>query len=235
MSSKYSNTFVIFCYNEEKNVEDTFVNLNSAILDHPLFTNSTILFIDDCSTDNTYGVMQKIQLAFPNVLIYQNIRNLGIGKTILRGLDLSHSDFVCSIPGDGQFDPKDLRLVYSLNLNEIVSFTRRKHEQYNFFRVLLTNSNKRLNRLLFGLKLEDVNWVKIISKQSVNTRQIIAETSYIESEICIKHLKNKGSFKEIQTTYLLRNHGKSNAVNFKNLFKIGIDVLYLYLKLKLKL
>ena len=75
--------------------------------------NFEILIIDDFSTDNTFEVMQKLQLEYNNLKInlIKNDRNIGYGGTQKKGYDYAAQnlfDYVVLLHGDGQYSPRYL-------------------------------------------------------------------------------------------------------------------------------
>jgi glycosyltransferase involved in cell wall biosynthesis len=97
---------VTACYNEEDNirivyqrVKDVFANeLNNYTYQH--------LFIDNCSIDNTVGILREISEADKNVSIIVNSRNYGHIRSPYHGLVQAKGDAVISIVADLQDPPE---------------------------------------------------------------------------------------------------------------------------------
>jgi len=68
-----------------------------------------LIFVDDGSTDNTAKIIErKITQNSLNALLIKLEKNRGVGIAFLRALDVSKSDLVCLVPGDGVFDCKTI-------------------------------------------------------------------------------------------------------------------------------
>lgn len=231
MQHEYINTFIVFCYNEAENVELVIQKLHNFILTSEVFCNSKILLIDDASNDGTYSKMLEIKNKYKDVDIIKNEKNLGIGLAILKGISNAKTGYFCPIPGDGQFDISELNHIDCLEANTIYSFVRKKNQLYNTGRKALTLMNRIINNLLFQSNVSDVNWVKVIPKHFVDTDKIVSKTSYIESEIIIRAIRQGAVIKEIPSKYNIRLYGYSKSVSFINLAKIFLDLLTLRINL----
>lgn len=112
-------TIIIPCWNEEKTVSKT---VNSLLnLDYPK-DKLSIMIIDDGSTDNTWGVIQK----FKNKKQIQMFRKENGGKyTALNfGLSQSKSDLVGCLDADSYVDKDALKnIVYYFEDKETMSVT----------------------------------------------------------------------------------------------------------------
>ncbi len=53
-----------------------------------------IIIVDDCSTDNTWSILQDYQLKYHNIKIYQNPQNLGCAKIFFHGLKYCSGEYI---------------------------------------------------------------------------------------------------------------------------------------------
>ena len=74
------------------------------------YPNVEFIFIDDCSTDNSFELLKSIQQAHPNkeIKIFKNQQNLGPANTRNKGLELSSGQFVYFADAD---DIADINLL----------------------------------------------------------------------------------------------------------------------------
>ena len=74
------------------------------------YPNVEFIFIDDCSTDNSFELLKSIQQAHPNkeIKIFKNQQNLGPANTRNKGLELSSGQFVYFADAD---DIADISLL----------------------------------------------------------------------------------------------------------------------------
>lgn len=95
-----SISVVIPCYNAEKYLEETI----SSILSQTVKPHEVIL-VNDGSTDKSVEIAEK----HPEVTIYHNKKNMGIGYTRQRGLELATSDFLAFLSSDDCWHPHFLK------------------------------------------------------------------------------------------------------------------------------
>ena len=131
---------------------------------------------------------------------------------------------VCAIPGDGQFAVNELRAFRNFKKGIIISFYRTKYNQYSFFRKLLSFLNRFINKILFGISVKDVNWIKIYKNSSIKSLSLISKSSYIESEILFR-LKKKCQIIQVPNYCLPRKYGSSKSVNLHVLRLVIRDIL----------
>ena len=95
---------IIPCYNEAQNISNL---INELILNLENITYE-IIIIDDNSTDESKAIYDKIDN--DNINIYFNKRNMGQSFSIYKGVKLSSYNTIVTLDGDGQNDPKDIKL-----------------------------------------------------------------------------------------------------------------------------
>lgn len=101
MYKKLKLAVVIPCYNEEKLVKETIDSLPKSI--------DYILAVNDCSKDNTLGVLKQIAKTNKKVRIINNRENGGVGFSLKAGfvyaLEKTDAVAVGILSGDAQCDP----------------------------------------------------------------------------------------------------------------------------------
>ncbi|PVX46593.1 glycosyltransferase involved in cell wall biosynthesis [Flavobacterium sp. 103] len=69
------------------------------------YSNFEIIVVDDCSTDQTYMILDDIKLSEPRLKLYRNEQNLGIVKTLNFALSKSKGDYIVRMDGDDLCHP----------------------------------------------------------------------------------------------------------------------------------
>lgn len=64
------------------------------------YDNIEIIIIDDCSTDGTYEVCEKLALSDSRIRLYRNSKNLKIAETLNRAFQLSKGMYIARMDGD---------------------------------------------------------------------------------------------------------------------------------------
>lgn len=101
-------TLVIPCFNEEKSVEYLANTLQSVVARFAGRWSPEIVFVDDCSTDNTYSRLQERFADWSNVRVVQHDTNKGVSAAILTGIREADTDIVASMDCDCSYDPHEL-------------------------------------------------------------------------------------------------------------------------------
>ena len=97
---------VVPVYNEEENLETLCTELHSALsrVDCP----SEICFVDDCSTDNSLAVIDKLAAAHPEVRCIAFEKNAGQSAALYAGFQGARGDVIITLDADLQNDPADI-------------------------------------------------------------------------------------------------------------------------------
>jgi len=96
-----------------------------------------VVFVDDASTDNSWGVLEELYRHNPNIRIAQMARNFGQDGAMTAGLKLSVGDLVVVMDSDLQDRPEDIpKLVQALFDKDVgMAITRWRSRKDSLFRV----------------------------------------------------------------------------------------------------
>lgn len=107
MYRKLETAVVIPCYNEEKMITQTIKKIPGYI-DH-------IIAVNDASTDNTIGVLNKLKKQYSKLIIVDNKVNQGVGGALIAGYDYAIKNTKATaigiVAGDDQFDSSYLKAM----------------------------------------------------------------------------------------------------------------------------
>jgi glycosyltransferase involved in cell wall biosynthesis len=218
-----SISIIIFCYNESGNISKVI----DAAISYLQNLDGELVIINDGSTDNTKEICEKYQQKYSEIKLINHSKNKGIGMSLKSGYNASNKEYVCAIPGDGQFDISELSQVKTFNNNVYYSFYRRT-TGYNLYRKSLTWLNRLFNQHLLGIFIRDVNWIKVYRKDQLRSLNVRLSSSLIESEICAKLYKCGVTPIEIPSAYLERKSGLAKGGAIKNLIKLAPETLQLF-------
>ncbi len=217
----------ILCYNEEGSLRSVFEKVMNLLHGWDI-TTWEILLVDDGSKDGTPVIIHELAASDVRIKPIYHTSNLGIGEGIRSIYFNATCDNVVFVPGDGQFDVMELEPYREMDPSIFISFYRRENQTYNAFRNVLSWMNKVFNQLVLGLKLRDVNWVKVYKTELLTRLDLRLHSSAIESEICAKlHLLSVRCL-EVQSTYLPRTFGSSKGASFKSIYLVIKDLFKLF-------
>lgn len=107
MYRKLETAVVIPCYNEEKMITQTIKKIPEYI-DH-------IIAVNDASTDNTIGILNKLKKQYSKLIIVDNKVNQGVGGALIAGYDYAIKNTKATaigiVAGDDQFDSSYLKAM----------------------------------------------------------------------------------------------------------------------------
>lgn len=94
-------SFVIPCYNSEKNIASVLEEIRQAMEERPE-TDYEVIMVNDCSGDNTARVIRDMARKDPHLVLVDLARNVGQANAILCGLNYVSGDYVMTSDDDGQ-------------------------------------------------------------------------------------------------------------------------------------
>lgn len=214
------------CYNEEKNVEKLLKSMLNFLPE--ISDDFEIIIVDDGSSDATFETAQNIALDHPQVKVIRHEVNKGYGNALRTGFSNCKKDYIFFTDGDNQFDITEISklLPYIKNYDIVTGF--RIKRQDNFIRKINEFSFNRLIRILFGLKVRDLNCAfKIYKKHVIRSLKLQSKVAFINAELLIRAKKKGFTIKEIGVTHYPRQWGNQTGANikvilgtFKELFKL---------------
>jgi dolichol-phosphate mannosyltransferase len=208
---------IVLCYNEKASVVQVVRKARSLLRRGA--GKSQVIVVDDGSTDGSAQTLQALARRHREVVPVYHPVNRGIGAALRSGYAKARFENVCAVPGDGQFDVAELGPFLRVEKGTFVSFYRRKQEGYNLFRRALSRFNKHLNRLLLGVDMKDVNWVKVCKREELGKLDLRLESSLLESEICAKLILRGNRPIQTPSVYHPRKGGKAKGASFVTVFR----------------
>jgi glycosyltransferase involved in cell wall biosynthesis len=99
-------SLVIPCHNEEKNLQPLLSAIHAAL--DPLALDYEIVITDDCSTDNSWGVLKELAAGDSRLRVQRFKFNCGESAASWAGIQTSRGRHIATLDADLQNDPKDL-------------------------------------------------------------------------------------------------------------------------------
>ncbi len=220
-------SIIVFAYNEQGVILKT-LEQTATILQELSPAQNELIIVDDGSTDGTSVIIDAFAEGKSFVKVIRHNRNKGIGPALISGYRMASMENVCAVPADGQFNTEELLQMPVIPPHTIVSFYRPYKKLYSPFRKLLTYCNRFLNHHLLGIKIKDVNWIKVYKNEDLKSTNLAVTSSLVESEICAKVLTHNKQLIEIKSNYGAHLYGKPKGASFKIVFQAMVDVFRLY-------
>ncbi len=208
---KPSVSFFCPAYNDQDNIRGTVENV-IATLDR-VAGEYDITIVEDGSPDNTALVADQLVKEYPRVSVIHNPRNLGYGGALKTGFAAAVThDVVTYTDGDGQYDFSEFELLLGSWDGESVVSAYRLNRADSFSRVLQTKVYGILLRLLFNLKVKDVNCsMKLYPRKALQLIGITSNSAFIDAEILIKLARAGVKTHQVGVHHFPRLHGAASG------------------------
>lgn len=211
-SSKPTISFFCPAYNDEKNLPILIPKVIKLL--KKIASKFEIVIIEDGSPDETGKVADQLAHKNPKIIrVVHHKKNLGYGAALRRGFkEANKYDFVFFTDGDNQFDVNELEkfVPFFSSFDAVVGY--RTNRALNFMRIVQTFIFNYLIRILFGVKVKDINCsMKVIKKSVLNKLDLKSNSSFIEAEFFIKLKREKAKVKELGVSHYPRTHGVASG------------------------
>jgi glycosyltransferase involved in cell wall biosynthesis len=226
-------SILIPCFNEQENV----LAISKAVIDILEKEHSTydyeLLFIDNCSTDNTRILLRSLCSENPRIKAIFNTRNFGLSNSGFYGLCQTHGDCTIILPADFQVPVELITSAISEweKGNKIVIAIKTKSKENKIMRFLRTCYYKMIQRMsdikqiehLGGFALYDesfINLLRNIHDPMPSSRGILAEFGFKRIEISFEQQKRRAG-KTKYNWYALYDEA---MLNFTSYTKVGLRI-----------
>lgn len=113
-------SIIIPVYNASRFLEET---INS--IQEQTYSNWEAIFIDDCSSDNSYDIIKQYQKNDKRIKVIKNKVNNGVAVSRNNGIDYAKGEYLCFLDADDKWHPEKLakQINFMQKLNCEFSFT----------------------------------------------------------------------------------------------------------------
>jgi glycosyltransferase involved in cell wall biosynthesis len=187
--------------------------------------------VNDASTDDTMKIIQSFQ----KVKLISHSFNLGYGRSITDGIELSNGEIIVTMDADGQHDPSDLPLMIEpilRNTTDIVIGSR--YKGIYFYELSIINRTgeafiEAILKFFFGQGVKNnQSGYRVFHKK---TKNIFKHAKYsgmvFTTELILMSLINKYRILEFPIRLHDRKIGKSRVKRMKFLLNL-LSAFFLY-------
>ncbi len=212
-------SIVIPIYNEAEHLEEILRQINAVEID----MEKELILVDDCSTDGTREILEKLQNSAENTakIFYHEI-NRGKGATLRTGFQHITGEITLIQDADLEYDPQDYpRLLEPILTNkaDVVYGSRfMGGRQEGLLRSYLANRFLTfLSNLVNGTKLTDMETCyKVIKTDILKDISLCSDRFGFEPEITAKLAKRKCNIVDVPISYRGRDYDEGKTISWKD-------------------
>src|SRR5260370_13547777 len=219
-------------YNERTVVERCI----SLVLAAPLPENMDreLIIVDDCSTDGTYAILERLAAASPEIRLYQHAVNQGKGAAVRTAIQYAGGDFSLIQDADLEYDSSEypilLKPLLDGRADAVLGSRYMAGEQKRvllFWHSVINKTLTLISNMFCNLNLTDMETCyKVFRTDLLKSIPIRSDRFGFEPEIVMKSAKRKFRIYEVPISY----HGRTYEEGEKIGWKDGVVALGVVLK-----
>jgi glycosyltransferase involved in cell wall biosynthesis len=215
------------CHNEEHNLARVIDNFCSKL---DRFAEAyEIIVVDDGSRDRTGEIADQLAASDARVRAIHHAVNRGYGGAVISGLKAASMPYVLLCDGDGQFDAGELAQLVPMTRDYDVVVGRRVRRADRLVRRLNGQAWTALVRLLFGIKISDVDCgFKLFAREYTRDLDLSARGAMISTELMVKLAARGARICEVDVEHLPRLAGEQSGASLKVILRAFAELFRLY-------
>lgn len=231
MSGEYFISVVIPVYRSETSLRELHARLVNKLSD--LCISFEILFLDDCSADNSWKVIQDLAAEDVRVRGFRMSRNYGQHNVLLAGIRLAKGDLIITLDDDLQHPPEEInKLLAKLNDEYDVVYGTPEQEQHGFLRDIASQITKIVLKSAMGAETaRNVSAFRLFRTQ-LREAFVDYRSPYVNIDVLLTWGTNR--FTAVSIIHESRKYGYSNYTTIK-LITHAINMITGFSTLPLKL
>ena len=228
-------SIVIPVYNERTVVERSL----SLVLDAPLPENigRELVIVDDCSTDGTWDILQRLAAGEPRMRLFRHPVNRGKGAAVRTAIENAQGDFCLVQDADMEYDPAEypklLRPLLDGHADAVFGSRYLAGEQTRvlpFWHSLLNKGLTLFSNMFSNLSVTDMETCyKVFRTDLLKSIPIRSDRFGFEPEITMKVSKRKLRVYEVPISYHGRTYEEGKKIGWKDGVKALGVILYFWL------
>ena len=225
-------SILIPVYNEE----NTLKSLLKKVIDSDVCKlKKEIIIIDDCSTDSSLLVLNKLKKQYEEQLVINSHEtNKGKGAALRTGLSLASGEIILIQDADLEYDPKDypklLKPILSGKADVVYGSRFRSSEEVRvlyFWHRVANGMLTLLSNMFTNLNLSDIETCYKVFRSEVIKQMHLKENRFgIEPELTAKvaKIKNVRVF-EVGISYYGRTYEEGKKIGFRDAFRALYSII----------
>jgi len=227
-------SLVLPAYNEEQVIAQT-VWACFAALDR-YCPHAEVIVVDDGSRDRTGAILEELATTESRLRVIHHAPNQGYGAALLSGFAASHSQLLCFMDSDGQFDPEDLAQLLQRQAQHpdaaILGYRQRRADP--FLRKLNAWGWKQAVKVVLGLHgVRDIDCAfKLLPGNAVRVANITARGAAVNAELLTKLRRMRVPFEQVAVKHLPRRAGSQTGAKLRVIVRAFVELVHVQASLR---
>jgi glycosyltransferase involved in cell wall biosynthesis len=225
-------SILIPVYNERTVAERSISGVLAAPL--PEDIERELIIVDDCSTDGTWAILERLAASFPQIRLFRHEKNAGKGAAVRTAISHAAGDFAIIQDADLEYDPAEyprlLRPLLDGHADAVFGSRYMAGEQTRilpFWHSMINKGLTLVSNMFCNLRLTDMETCyKVFRTDLLKSVPIRSDRFGFEPEITMKSAKRKFRIYEVPISY----HGRTYEEGKKIGWKDGLKALGVILK-----
>lgn len=211
-------------YNEREYIKETIEETKKTL--DSMFNDYEIIIIDNNSDDGSYEKLTELARADTRIKVFCHNKIKKLGNVFKIGFSEATKEIIVCSDFDLPYDFAILKdLVPLLKDNDIIQGYRIGKRESKL-REVCTKIYNFLIRLIFNLKLRDVNFnMKIFKRSVLKNIKLDSDGPFIASEFLIKAAYSGYKIKEVRVRHYPRKYGFSRLCSLNNILYTTLAII----------
>jgi glycosyltransferase involved in cell wall biosynthesis len=195
-----------------------------------------IIVVNDGSADATAEIADELARTYPEVRVVHHEKNRGYGGALRSGFSAATRELIFYTDGDAQYDPAEMAALWHAFTEEVDLVNGYKISRSDpLHRIVIGRIYHHTVRLLFGLKVRDVDCDFRLLRRQIFDRVVLEKDSGVICLELMKKIQDAGfRIAEVPVHHYHRAYGRSQFFNFRRLARTGVDVMKLWVALVIR-
>jgi len=227
--ARASISFVLPMFNEKDNIDHT-VDVIAALA-RETCDDYEIIIVDDCSTDGSGQIVDRMAQRDPAIRPVHLERNTKFGGAYAEGFRRASKDLIVYLDSDLPVRSADIRQSLPLIAEaDIVTGCSRIEKGDTLKRKVISGAYNFLVERLFGLGVADINsGYKVVRRELVRDLNFRSQSPFVNVELFIHARRKNGRVVQFPLVFLSRPAGRSRITTLPVILATAADMLRVWL------
>jgi len=228
-------SILIPVYNERTVAEQSLALVLAAPL--PENMERELIIVDDCSTDGTWDILQRLAAAEPRIRLFRHPVNQGKGAAVRTAIEKADGDFCLVQDADMEYDPSEypklLRPLLDGHADAVFGSRYMAGQQTRvlpFWHSMINKGLTLFSNMFCNLNVTDMETCyKVFRTDLLKSIPIRSNRFGFEPEITMKVSKRKLRVYEVPISYHGRTYEEGKKIGWKDGVKAISVIIYFWL------